>query len=181
MRTSHIPVVMLTAKAALEDRLEGLELGADDYLSKPFNTEELQVRVRNLIKIRENMRQLYTAQKQLINSTIPAPNQGSFKEEFLEKINDILDQNIANSSFEVDSLSNLMSISSTQLRRKLKALTNQTIIEYVRNYRLDKAAQLLKNSSESVSEIAYKVGFESLSYFSKVFQERFKQSPSDWK
>lgn len=181
MRTSHIPVVMLTAKAAMEDRLVGLELGADDYLSKPFNTDELQIRVRNLIKIRENIHQKYNAPKLLTTEVEPAIQPQTHDKEFLEKINHVLDNNISNSTFEMDNLAKILSISSTQLRRKLKALTNQTIIEYVRNYRLDKAAQMLKNGDGSVSEIAYKVGFESLSYFSKVFQERFQQSPSDWK
>ena len=181
MRTSHIPVVMLTAKAAIEDRLVGLELGADDYLSKPFNTSELQIRVRNLIKIRETIRQKYNTSKLLTTESEPAIQSQTHDKEFLEKINDILEKNISNSNFEMENLAKSLSISSTQLRRKLKALTNQTIIEYVRNYRLDKAAQMLKNGEGGVSEIAYKVGFESLSYFSKVFQERFQQSPSEWK
>ena len=181
MRTSHIPVVMLTAKAAIEDRLVGLELGADDYLSKPFNTDELQIRVRNLIKIRENIRQKYNTPKLLTAEAEPTIQPQIHDKEFLEKINHVLENNISNSAFEMENLAKSLSISSTQLRRKLKALTNQTIIEYVRNYRLDKAAQMLKNGDASVSEIAYKVGFESLSYFSKVFQERFQQSPSEWK
>ncbi|MCA0232438.1 MAG: response regulator [Bacteroidetes bacterium] len=181
MRTSHIPVVMLTAKAAIEDRLVGLELGADDYLSKPFNTDELQIRVRNLIKIRENIRQKYNTPKLLTTEVEPAIQPQIHDQEFLEKINHVLEKNISNSAFEMENLAKSLSISSTQLRRKLKALTNQTIIEYVRNYRLDKAAQMLKNGEGGVSEIAYKVGFESLSYFSKVFQERFQQSPSEWK
>lgn len=180
LRTSHIPVVMLTAKASLDDRLEGLTAGADDYLSKPFNTNELQIRVQNLIKIRENLRQKYSSE--IASKISLIPTSGANQEDlFLLKINAILDQNIANTGFETEVLAESLNITTTQLRRKLKALTNQTTIEYIRNYRLEKAAELLSTTQESVSEIAFKVGFESLSYFSKVFQERFNKTPSERK
>ena len=178
LRTNHIPVVMLTAKAALEDRLEGLELGADDYLAKPFNTDELQIRVRNLLKQRQVLHQKYQTAVALDKDK--AEENSVANDPFLERINRILEGNISNSSLDVEQLAAGLNVTSVQLRRKLKALTDQTVTEFMRNYRLDKAAILLQNRAGSVSEIAYMVGFESLSYFSRMFQERFSKRPSDW-
>lgn len=180
MHTSHIPVIMLTAKATLEDRLEGLELGADDYLAKPFNTSELQVRVRNLIHIREKLRQKYNSSQVLTLVEAEIPKTATPDDHFLQKMSQIIEQNIMNPTFEVETLAGLLMMSTSQLRRKLKALTNQTIIEFIRNYRLEKAAVLLKNKKGNVSEVAFQVGFESLSYFAKVFWERYGKAPSEW-
>lgn len=183
MRTSHIPIVMLTAKATSEDRLEGLEMGADDYLAKPFHTDELQVRVRNLIHIREKLRQKYS-QTSALGSAVPFPQQNSVEitpdEAFLLKLGQLIEEHMTDSTFEVDTLAKHLKMSPSQLRRKLKALTNQTIVEFMRNYRLEKAAVLLKNKKGNVSEVAFQVGFENLSYFSKIFQEKFGKTPSDY-
>ena len=182
--SNHIPVVMLTAKATLEDRLEGLDLGADDYLAKPFNTVELQTRVNNLIKQRQLLQQKYSQPL----PTIPVQEEApvtvkvlSMDEKFLQKVDEVIEQYLDQSSFDVDTFAREMQLTPVQLRRKLKALTNQTITEYVRNYRLDRAAVFLQNRAGTVSEIAYQVGFESLPYFSKVFFERYGQNPSEWK
>lgn len=182
--SNHIPVVMLTAKATLEDRLEGLELGADDYLAKPFNTSELEIRVNNLIKQRQLLQQKYSQPL----PTTPTPGETtstlkglSMDEKFMQKVDEIIEQYLDQSSFDVDTFAKEMQITPVQLRRKLKALTNQTTTEYVRNYRLAKAAILLQNRAGTVSEIAYQLGFESLPYFSKVFFERYGQNPSEWK
>ncbi|MCF0069560.1 ATP-binding protein [Dyadobacter sp. CY261] len=180
LRTDHIPVILLTAKAALEDRLEGLEFGADDYIAKPFETDELKVRVRNLLKQRQLLRQKYslgTTSNDVQSETRKAI---LAQDQFLQKANAVLDEYLSESSFTVEQFAAEMDITAVQLRRKLKALTGQTGIEYQRNYRLEKAALLLKNKAGSVSEIAYLVGFESLSYFSKVFQEKFGKKPSEW-
>jgi len=183
IRTNHIPVVMLTAKATLSDRLEGLETGADDYLSKPFHTEELQVRVKNLLLKQQLLQQKYANN---ITTPPPAPVEEAsvpvspVHELFLQKIEQILAQNHSESSFDVDQFANAMNLTSVQLRRKLRALTNQTVTEYVRNYRLQRASEMLRAKVGSVSEIAYKVGFESLPYFTKVFTERFGSLPSEY-
>ncbi len=182
MRTNHIPVVMLTAKATLEDRIEGLELGADEYLSKPFNTEELQVRVRNLVQQRRALRQKY-GPSVLLN--IPDPVEAVRKaagidEQFLHKAGSVLERCLADSQFDVESFAAEMGMTSVQLRRKIKALTDRTVTEHIRNYRLEKAAGLLQQKAGTVSEIAYRVGFESLSYFSKVFMEKYGLSPSEY-
>jgi DNA-binding response OmpR family regulator/two-component sensor histidine kinase len=178
IRTDHIPVIMLTAKAALEDRLEGLELGADDYLAKPFNTEELQIRVRNLINIRQVLREKYS-QRIAESIIVTTAKDDSIDSMFLRKLNDIIEKNISDSSFNVEILAEEMHMTSVQLRRKLKAVTNQTAIEFIRNYRLEKAAVMLQNKLTTVSEVAYMVGFESLSYFSKVYQEKFGKFASE--
>ncbi len=180
LRTNHIPVVMLTAKATLEDRLEGLELGADEYLAKPFNTDELHVRVRNLLKQREILQQKYERPTQENEPTSTPEQAPPSVDIFLQKVNTVLASNLADSSLDVEKFAAEMAITSVQLRRKLKALTGQTVTEYVRNYRLEKAAELLKNKAGTVSEIAYQVGFESLPYFSKVFLDKFGKTPSEW-
>jgi signal transduction histidine kinase/DNA-binding response OmpR family regulator len=179
MRTSHIPIIMLTAKATLEDRLEGLQLGADDYLTKPFHTEELQIRVQNLLRQRLILQQKYNRLPSEIQPQAPI-QEAPMDEQFLRKTREILQSYLADSSLDVEKFALEMNMTAVQLRRKLKALTNQTVIEYVRNYRLEKAANLLKNKAGSVSEIAYQVGFESMPYFSKVFQDKFGKTPSEW-
>ncbi|MFN8347618.1 MAG: ATP-binding protein [Spirosomataceae bacterium] len=178
LRTNHIPVVMLTAKATAEDRLEGLQMGADDYLAKPFHTDELQIRVRNLIAVREKLRQKYSRPLPIAPEADVIPKTTTNEDEFLQKIRQIIEQNLTNPHFEVDLLAEPLKMTSAQLRRKLKALTNHTVVEFIRNYRLDKAVMLLKSKKRTVSEVAYEVGFESLPYFSKIFQDRFGISPS---
>ncbi|MCP1381129.1 ATP-binding protein [Runella salmonicolor] len=180
LRINHIPVVMLTAKATLEDRLEGLALGADDYLAKPFSTDELQIRVQNLLQQRLVLQQKYS-QTALVAESLPmAEVVPSMDELFLEKALGVVEHNSADSSFDVEAFAEAMNMTSVQLRRKLKALTGQTVTVFVRNYRLEKAAELLRSRAGMVSDIAYRVGFESLPYFSKVFQERFGKAPSEW-
>lgn len=178
--TSHIPVVMLTAKANLTDRLEGLTLGADDYIAKPFDREELQVRTRNLVKQRLMLQEKYGQKKQhqeVAENNLVVP---SADEQFIQRCHQVLSQHFAESSFDVERFAASINISSVQLRRKLKALTGQSVTEYVRNFRLEKAAELLAAKAGTVSEIAYEVGFESLSYFSKMFLEKFNKNPSEW-
>ncbi len=180
LRINHIPVVMLTAKATLEDRLEGLALGADDYLAKPFSTDELLIRVQNLLQQRLVLQQKYLQTAVLAEPLPMVEVAPSMDELFLEKALGIVEHNTADSSFDVEAFAEAMSMTSVQLRRKLKALTGQTVTVFVRNYRLEKAAELLRSRAGTVSDIAYRVGFESLPYFSKVFQERFGKAPSEW-
>ncbi len=180
-RTSHIPVVMLTAKATLEDRLEGLELGADDYLTKPFVREELQIRLQNLLKQREVLRQKYSHQVAGEIAGVPTDGPHSAEDEFLRLAIATVTQHMPDSGFNVEDFSALMQLSRTQLHRKLKALTNQSSTEFIRHIRIRHAAELLaKKQRATVSEVAYQVGFESLSYFSKTFQEQMGASPSEW-
>ena len=180
-RINHIPVVMLTAKASLSDKLVGLSKGADDYLSKPFNREELTIRVSNLITQRQLMREKFAMKLATHAEIVKDVSVTTMDDSFIQKAKIVIDQNIDQSSFDVDTFANGMNLSSVQLRRKLKAITNQTVTEFVRNYRLELAAEKLRNKSGTVSEIAYQVGFDSLPYFSKVFLEKYGKTPSDWK
>jgi AraC-like DNA-binding protein len=177
-KTNHIPIILLTAKASTEDKLEGLEIGADDYLIKPFNPEELKLRVRNLIKIREELRRKFSSQMVLKPAEVIVP---SSQVQFMEKLKDIIESNLEDESFGVDKLSDEMGMSRSQLHRKLKAITNQSTTEFIRNFRLQRSAQLILQNAGSMSEIAYKVGFNSQAYFNKTFQELFGCSPSQYK
>jgi ligand-binding sensor domain-containing protein/signal transduction histidine kinase/DNA-binding response OmpR family regulator len=177
-KTNHIPVILLTAKASTEDKLEGLELGADDYLIKPFNPEELKLRVRNLIKTREELRKKFTSEMVLKPAEVIVP---SSQVQFMERIKSIIEANMENEKFGVDQLSNEAGMSRSQLHRKLKAIIDQSTTEFIRNFRLQRAAQLILQDAGSMSEIAYKVGFNSQAYFNKSFQELFGCSPSEYK
>ncbi len=177
-KTSHIPVIMLTAKANIESRIEGLELGADDYLLKPFNASEIQIRVKNLVEKQEKLRQYFQG-----NTIELKPNEikvSSKEAIFIKKVKDIAEIHLSESNFSAVEFAEEMNMSQTQLLRKLKALTNQTINEFIRDFRLQRAADLLSKKAATVSEIAYQVGFESLSYFTKTFQEKFGKLPSEY-
>jgi signal transduction histidine kinase/DNA-binding response OmpR family regulator len=180
-RINHIPVIMLTAKASLADKLIGLQHGADDYLSKPFNKEELTLRVKNLVGQRQLMREKYAFQTVEILPAIEVVKEPTMDELFIRKAKGIVDKHLDKSEFDVEAFANEMNLSSVQLRRKLKAITDQTVTEFVRNYRLEIASEMLKKKMGTVSEIAYKVGFESMPYFSKVFQEKYGKMASEWK
>ncbi|MFN8346899.1 MAG: response regulator [Spirosomataceae bacterium] len=177
-KTSHIPVVMLTAKATLEDRLEGFELGADEYLTKPFNAAEIKARVRNLIKIREKLRELFRQAVIELKPTEVKVN--AMDKVFIQKAKAVIDKHISESEFDVAQFAEEMNMAPVQLRRKLKALTDQTAIEFVRHYRLQRAADLLTQKAGTVSDIAFGVGFENLSYFARVFQEKYGVLPSEY-
>jgi len=180
-RINHIPVVMLTAKASMSDKLIGLAKGADDYLSKPFNKEELTLRVSNLVNQRQLMREKYSVAIVENIQSVTVANEPTIDELFIRKAQGVIDKYLDQSSFDVETFADAMNLSGVQLRRKLKAITNQTVTEFVRNYRLEIASDKLKKKLGTVSEIAYEVGFDSLPYFSKVFLERFGKTPSEWK
>ncbi|GAB4024581.1 hybrid sensor histidine kinase/response regulator transcription factor [Spirosoma gilvum] len=179
MATSHIPVIMLTAKATVADRIEGFELGADEYLTKPFDQTEIQVRVRNLIRQRERLGQYFQERLGLLPAPLPANEELITKENaFLQKVLVVIDAHLAESGFDVEQLSGHLNLSQRQLVRKLKAVTGQTAVEFIRNRRLEQAATLLRHGELSISGVAYAVGFESLSYFTRSFQEKFGVPPS---
>lgn len=177
-KTNHIPVILLTAKAATEDKLTGLEIGADDYLIKPFNSEELKIRVKNLIKIRKQMREKYQSQMLIKPSEIVVP---SSQKVFIDKLTSIIEKNISNEKFSVEILSDEIGLSRAQLHRKVKSITNQSPSEFIRNFRLQRATELLKQNFGNIAEIAYEVGFSSQAYFTKTFQEVYGLTPLEFK
>ncbi|MEB2778138.1 response regulator [Algoriphagus sp. D3-2-R+10] len=178
VHTSHIPVIMLTAKAGIENKIEGLETGADDYLTKPFDGKELLVRSRNLIEQRQKLRELYGNKEiQLDPRKVTAT---SIDQKFLEQVLELLETNFSDPEFGVPHMQDALAMSKTQLHRKLKALTNEAPGELLRNFRLKRAAQLLLQKSDSVTQIAYMVGFNNLSYFAKCFKELYGVAPSTY-
>ena len=176
IHTSHIPVIMLTAKAGMHNKLEGLETGADDYLTKPFDGKELLVRSKNLIQQRQKFRELFSVKEVKVDPKKITVN--SVDQRFLEKVLALLEDNFPNPDFGVPQMQHALAMSKTQLHRKLKALTSEAPGELLRNFRLKRAAQLLSQKADSVTQIAYKVGFNNLSYFAKCFKELYGVTPS---
>jgi DNA-binding response OmpR family regulator/anti-sigma regulatory factor (Ser/Thr protein kinase) len=177
-KTSHIPIIMLTAKTDIESKLSGLELGADDYLTKPFNPQEIKARVKNILEKQERLRLFFGNKSEVKESELTVQNK---KEDvFLTKAYAVIEKNLSDNNFGVEQFCQELNMSSSQLLRKLKALTNKTTVEFVRDYRLGRAASML-NQGETVSEVALSVGFESLSYFTKMFQDKFGVLPSEYK
>jgi signal transduction histidine kinase/DNA-binding response OmpR family regulator len=177
VRTSHIPIVFLTAKASDENKIEGLETQADDYITKPFNFKELTLRIRNLIFNRQKLREKFAKSISITPSEIAS---NSVDEQFLQKALQIIETHIDDTEYNAEKFCQDMGMSRSNLHRKLIALTNQPATEFIRSIRLKRAAQLLSNHSASVSEIAFKTGFGNLSYFTKCFKEQFGITPSEY-
>jgi len=175
MRTSHIPVILLTAKSSKEDKIEGLKSLADDYLTKPFDTEELLIRLKNLIELRKQLQLHFSTGDILKPKKI---NMSSMDTVFMEKVTNQLEVEISNSLFGVVELANTVGLSKSQLLRKVKAITNLTPNEFIRSFRLHRAMEMLQQQTGTVSEIAFATGFQNASYFAKCFQEQFGKSPS---
>ncbi|MEO6759690.1 MAG: tetratricopeptide repeat protein [Saprospiraceae bacterium] len=175
-RSSHIPVILLTARADQESRVTGLETGADDYLTKPFHPQELQVRALNLVRQREQLRRQFSRTMVLKPQEIALT---SADERFLQRIQETLDQRLGEEQFSVEELAAASGMSRSQLHRKLTALIDQPPVEFIRNFRLQRAREMLEAGAGNVSEVGYAVGFLSPAYFSKAFKEAFGLSPSE--
>lgn len=174
VRTSHIPVVLLTAKASVDDRLEGLSLGADDYIAKPFHIQELQLRIRNLLEQRRQLQQWVLAS---ITSADPPVHAPAPTDPLIEKLCQIIEDHLDEATFGAEELTAASGMSRMNLHRKLRALADTSTGEFIRNYRLKRAAQLLRQG-HSVSETAYLVGFEDPSYFARSFRKVYQMAPS---
>ena len=172
---SDIPVIILTAKADLDSRVEGLETGADDYLAKPFDGEELLARVESLIEIRRRLRLKFSDEVLLGPDQIVATSDDAA---FLERIRDAVEARIGDAGFGVELLADEMALSSRQLQRRLKELTNLSAAGYIRMMRLARAAQLLEQQSGQVSEIADRVGYRDVEHFSRIFKRVYGVPPS---
>jgi signal transduction histidine kinase/ligand-binding sensor domain-containing protein/DNA-binding response OmpR family regulator len=174
-RTSHIPLILLTARAAEEQIREGFDLGADDYVTKPFSFEILQSRIRNLLERRRVMRQALGNKIEVKASEIKI---SSLDEKLIEKAVKFVEEHIADPDFTVETLSHELGMSRVHLYKKLVALTGKSPLEFIRTIRLQRAAQLLEKSQLTVAEVAYKVGFNNPKYFARYFKEHFNVLPS---
>lgn len=177
LRTSHIPVILLTAQTAIDSQVEGYDIGADDYVIKPFNHSLLQVRARNLIQNRRRLRERFSLDIPLK----PAESSRSTQEDvFLRKVIETVEAYLSDPEFTVEKLSREVGMSRVSLHKKLKALTDNSPSELIRKIRLKHAATLLLEGSLTVSEVAYEVGFNTPSHFSTCFRKQYGQSPSDY-
>lgn len=176
-RSSHIPIILLTAKASAKDRIEGLKEGADAYLAKPFNKEELFIRLNKLVELRRVLQEQYSSNGFSLKrtNTIAKP---SLEDIFLQKLIKVVENRLDDEQLAVVHLCRAANLSNMQVNRKLKALTGKTPSGFIRSIRLQKAMELLQTTQLNVSEIAYKVGFSNPSYFSRSFSEEFGHSPN---
>lgn len=174
-KTSHVPIIMLTAKADAESKVHGLETGADDYLIKPFNAPELLARVHNLIKLREQLRARFGREITLQPKDIAVT---SMDEQFLTRAMQVVEEHMSDSELGVEFLAQKIGMSRVHLNRKLRGLTDQTANGFIRTLRLKRAAQLLEKKSATVLEIAYEVWFSNPSYFAECFEKQFGVLPS---
>ncbi|NND05508.1 MAG: response regulator [Saprospiraceae bacterium] len=175
-RTNHIPIILLTAKATSEDKIKGLDQGADAYLIKPFEKAELMIRMTRLLEMREKL------QKKYMNSLLALHGDhkevGNNMEDFVRKVENIVLEHLSDENFSVNDLARALFLSRSQVHRKIKALTGMSTSIYVRRIRLQKAKKLLADRSLSIAEIAHHVGFKSPIYFSQAYKETFGESPS---
>ena len=177
-KTSHIPIIMLTARAAEADKLEGLKTGVDDYLIKPFNPRELNVRVENLIKLRKQLRERFSTATVIKPSAVSAT---PVDQKFLEKVIETIESEIGNQQFNVEALSDVVGMSVVHLNRKLNALINQTAGNLLRSMRLQRAAELISQNAGNIAEICYQVGFSDQANFTRAFKKQFGMPPSEYK
>lgn len=174
-QTSHIPVIILTARSAEEHQLEGYETGANDYMGKPFNFEILQSRIRNLLNQQEALRKLFQKQLEVNPTEITIT---SLDEKFMRQALEVVEKNMAEADFSVEDFSRELFMSRVSLYKKIHSLTGKSPIEFIRSIRLKRAARLLEKSQLSVAEIAYEVGFNNPKYFAKYFKAEFNMTPS---
>jgi AraC-like DNA-binding protein len=183
MRTSHIPLIFLTAKVGAESRMEGMRGGAFGFLEKPFIQEELRLSVENALlfrqRIKEHLSHAFAGGKSPDPVSMQESEVLSGERVFLDKLKSVIEAGIADEDFDITRLCRAMGMSRAQLYRKVSSLTGVSVAIYIRNIRLEKARDLLLRTEQNVSQIAYAVGFSDPNYFSKVYHERYGQSPSE--
>lgn len=177
-RTSHIPVILLTVKATLDSKIEGLETGADDYIVKPFESEELLARIKNLIEQRKILREKFSKEIYIKPDTL-VPN--ILDKEFIQKVTEAIEKKIYDFNFDSEKLAQEVGVSRSQLNRKIKALTGQGPGEYIRSIKLKKAAQMILENKFGITQIALEIGFASPAHFTKAFKKHFGCLPSEFR
>jgi len=176
-RTFHIPVILLTALIGEEEELKGLQIGANDYMTKPVNFEILLSKIKNLLTLQQTFKKAYTKQMHLQLEDVVVE---SADEKLLCSVVDHIQKNILNPTLSVEDLSRQMNMSRVSLYKKLLAITGKSPVELIRYIRLQKAAQLLEKSHLNITGVCYEVGFNNPTYFSKIFKEEFNMLPSDY-
>lgn len=177
LKTSHIPVILLTSRSSLIYKFEGLESGADDYISKPFNVKEFVLRVKNLLESTHRLKKKFSNENKLSPSDLTV---SSMDEKLLEKALQIVEENIDNEQFNIPAFSSELGVSRTMLFTKIKAWTNFTPNEFITEIRMKRAAQLLEHGKINISQVSYRVGFKNPKYFSKCFQKKYGLTPSQY-
>jgi signal transduction histidine kinase/ligand-binding sensor domain-containing protein/DNA-binding response OmpR family regulator len=177
-RTSHIPIILLTGLTREEEHLKGLESGANDYLSKPFNFDILHVRIKNLLELNRTLKTTYTKQLQVVPSPVEIE---SSSEKFLNNVVLYIERNLKNTNFSVEELSEQFGMSRGSMYNKILELTGMSPVEFIRSFKLDRAAVLLQESDLTISEVAYQAGFATPHYFTKSFKAKFNILPSDYR
>lgn len=176
-RTSHIPVILLTAKSDQQTKLTGLRTGADDYVTKPFSNEELIIRIENLIEQRKRLAVLFRERILVMPS---ATKVQSLDEKFLMNVRNVVESHMSEVAFSVEQLADEVHLNRTQLLRKLKALTGLSPNDFIKDLRLKKAADLIRQKADTVTQIGYAVGFNDQSYFTKCFKKQFGITPTEY-
>jgi len=188
--TSHIPIIMLTAKADIESKLEGLSTGADAYLEKPFNKEELSIRINKLLELRKNLQQYYLKKAGLADvAQSPAILAATYEmmlndkreDEFVKKVRETIELHLTETNFTVEQLCKLVFMSHSQLHRKLDALTGCSPNKFIRMIRLNKAKELLKDPSNSIASVAMDCGYNDPGYFARIFKQEHGVTPQEWR
>lgn len=190
MTTSHIPMILLTAKTAIESKLEGLEYGADDYITKPFSATYLKARVKNILLRRQKLQELY--REQLMNAGSmtsveevheeeKVPDMSPNDRKFMDKLMELMEKNMDNGDLIVDDLVQHMAVSRSVFFKKLKTLTGLAPVEFIKEVRINRAVQLIETGEFSMTQIAYMVGINDPRYFSKCFKQKMGMTPTEYK
>jgi len=178
IHTSHIPVILLTAKAMIEHWIEGLETGADDYIPKPFNIQVLQLKINNLIESRKKLRQLFSRGE---NPSLEEATSNLLDQQFISRAYEVIEKHLSETELSVDQFAREMMVSKSLLFKKIKAITGNSIVDFVNLYKLRKAAeQLASGGQQNISEIAFDVGFNDPKYFSRIFRKVYGVTPSEF-
>jgi YesN/AraC family two-component response regulator len=184
VRTSHIPIIMLTALSDIESRISGLEMGADSYISKPFHPKHLSVRIEKLLSLRKTLYKKYSQQIDQASKTIvytpKEVDKLSSDDLFIQRLVKAVENNISDSNYQLDDLCNEIGMNYLQLYRKIKAITNMSIKQFILTIKMRNAAKMLESGKFNISEVAYDVGFSSPAYFSETFKKHFSLTPSEY-
>ena len=178
-KTSHIPIILLTAKSAVENIIDGLKYGADAYITKPFNLDLLQVRIENLLNQRRRLIDKYQNELKVMELAPDEIIVTAKDEQFLKDVIKIIEENISDPDFNIEKITQYVGLGRTTFFKKLKSLTGLAPVEFMKDMKLKRGYQLLQTGEFTISEIAFKLGFSDAGYFSKCFKEKYNAKPTD--